>query len=405
MMLETSLTWLRAGAEPMHPSTFASVRDYVGFDDDTSATLRDLHPHVSDRFPGIVDDFYTTIDSHPDARGVIKGGEEQVTRLKRTLTAWLDSAFLGPHDSSYLEARARIGQAHVRIDLPQEFMFTAMNRIRTQLVMVLCGKFVGDPPRLEAAIRAVNQILDIDLAIMLDTYREDLVLKKQANERLATIGQLAASIGHELRNPLGIVESSLYLMRQRFEANSIRDEKILKHHDKIARQVKNCEKTITDLLELARDRPPRRRPVAASDLVVYGLEGAALPPEVNVETHVGDNVKFDGDADQLRQVLVNLLSNASTAMDGKGTIQIEAARGDRGATLHIRDNGPGVPAEIRDRIFDALFTTRAKGTGLGLALCRRIVAAHRGEIALEPSDSGAHFRIWIPDDDDGGRPS
>ena len=106
------------------------------------------------------------------------------------------------------------------------------------------------------ALVAMHQIMDIELAIMLETYREDLLVQATAGaERLATIGQFAAGIGHELRNPLGVMESSVFLLRQRLSQAPM-DPKVERHLDKIENEVKRSNKTINDLLELARNRPP-----------------------------------------------------------------------------------------------------------------------------------------------------
>jgi signal transduction histidine kinase len=92
-----------------------------------------------------------------------------------------------------------------------------------------------------------------------------------------------------------------------------------------------------------------------------------------------------------------LLINASQAMGGSGRVWVEAYREGALSILVVRDEGPGIPVELRSRIFEALFTTKAKGNGLGLALCRRIAEAHSGTVSLEPSERGATFRITIPD--------
>jgi signal transduction histidine kinase len=103
------------------------------------------------------------------------------------------------------------------------------------------------------------------------------------------------------------------------------------------------------------------------------------------------------DPDQLQQVLVNLFTNAAQAMPAGGRITASAEPLPQGgARLRIHDDGPGVPVEVRYRIFEALFTTKAKGSGLGLALCRRIVEAHGGTIDLEPTETGASFVIALP---------
>jgi signal transduction histidine kinase len=101
----------------------------------------------------------------------------------------------------------------------------------------------------------------------------------------------------------------------------------------------------------------------------------------------------------MNQVLTNLLINASQAMNGQGHVALRAERGERATLVHVQDDGPGVAADIRHRIFEALFTTKAKGSGLGLALCRRIAEAHGGTLVLEPSASGASFLLTIPDEE------
>jgi hypothetical protein len=95
-----------------------NLKHYLAFTTDSSAVLRELHPLATPHFPQIVDDFYTTIEAHASARGAIRGGAAQITRLKETLRRWLETTLLGPNDESYFEARARIGRVHVRIDLP-----------------------------------------------------------------------------------------------------------------------------------------------------------------------------------------------------------------------------------------------------------------------------------------------
>src|SRR4029079_13778995 len=178
----------------------------------------------------------------------------------------LDSILLGPHDQEYCELRARIGRMHVRIALPQQYMFTAMDRIRVKLLDIVRSK-IADPAKIQRFATALNQILDLELAIMLDTYLEDLVEKNRNTERLANIGQLGASIGHELRNPLGVIDSSLYLLRQHLGPDVASSRNVAKHLDRIASEVARANKTINDLLDLARNRPPQRQRIAARRLV------------------------------------------------------------------------------------------------------------------------------------------
>jgi two-component system, NtrC family, sensor histidine kinase HydH len=378
---------------------FQSLKDYVGFTDDSSALLQAAYAQVAPHVAVIIDDFYDTIEAHPGARQAITGGQAQIERLKQSLRRWLEDLFRGPHDQDYFERRSRIGRMHVRIDLPQAYMFTAMNRIRIRVSQVLRDALAAEPQRLGQLLVATHQIMDMELAIMLETYREDLVAKNRKAERLATIGEFAAGIGHELRNPLGVVESSLFLLRQHLSKTPL-DPKAERHLDKIGIEVKRSNDTITALLELARNRPPRPRNIELAGLLASALAAANLPGavEVSIRAPAGELVSLD--PEQLTRVLTNLLINASQAMGERGQIWLEAERGPAETRIRVRDSGPGVPAEARGRIFEALFTTKAKGSGLGLALCRRIAEAHSGTIVLEPSgpdQTGASFLVTVPD--------
>jgi signal transduction histidine kinase len=377
------------------PTFFQSIKLYIGFTDESSAALRELHPIAKPFFVPIVDDFYAAIEAHPDARAAITGGHAQIERLKKTLRLWVDKMLLGPHDEDYYELRARIGRVHVRINLPQRYMFTAMDRIRVRLLDVVRAQ-LRDEEAVQRMATALNQIIDLELAIMLETYREDLEAKNRSSERLATIGQLAASIGHELRNPLGVVESSLYLVRQHLGPAAVTPQ-VAKHLDRIGNEVKRANKTINDLLDLARNRAPTRYRTELRGLVDGAAEHALIPVAVTLDSSVPPGVYAEVDPDQVRQVLINLFVNAVQAMKGRGRIAVTAgSRPDGAIELRVSDDGPGVGAEDRSRIFEALYTTKAKGSGLGLALCRRIMEAHEGTIELAPSSAGATFLLTFP---------
>ena len=286
---------------------------------------------------------------------------------------------------------------HVRIALPQAYMFTAMDRIRVRLLDVLRTKLATDPDRVERIATALNQIMDLELAIMLETYREDLETKHRNAERLATIGQFAASIGHELRNPLGVVESSLYLLRQHLGEQLAGQPQVAKHLDRIGNEVQRANRTIHDLLDLARNRPPRRHRTGLRALLESAAEAALLPAAITLDVAIPPDLTANIDPDQVRQILVNLLTNAAQALRGRGQIWTEAeTTADGGTRLRVRDDGPGIPAQDRHRVFEALYTTKAKGSGLGLALCRRIMEAHEGTIELEATATGASFLLTFP---------
>ncbi|UCH30137.1 MAG: histidine kinase, partial [Myxococcales bacterium] len=158
------------------PSLLPALREYVGFDEASARRLGALAPRMRRFYQGIVDEFYDAILSDPGTRAVLKN-ESQVDRLKVSLRDWLEGLFCGPYDESYFEKRARIGRMHVKVGLEQRYMLSAMNLIRTGLHRGLAEiSTAGLGQTLDH--RAIDQICDIELAIMLETYREDYVLKK-----------------------------------------------------------------------------------------------------------------------------------------------------------------------------------------------------------------------------------
>ncbi len=365
------------------------IRRYVDFGPAEEARLPKLLPGLAPSFPVVVDEFYRRILDHSGASAAITGGHAQVLRLKHTLVDWLTHMFTGPYDLTYYEQRARIGRRHVQIALPQQYMFTAMNVIRLQLLDAL-GPTAGAED-----VRTIHKILDLELAVMLHTYREDYLAQTQRHERLATFGQLVASIGHELRNPLGVMESSLYLLRGRVPP----EERNTRHLDRIHDQIKLSNRIITDLLDMVRDRAPDRRPVRLQDLLPQAVDAtprlrasmlsvqlpAGLPPVL-------------ADPNQLRQVLVNLLSNAVDAAGDAGSVAVTAVvLPDGRVKLRVEDSGSGVDPALRARLFEPLVSNKARGVGLGLALCKKMLERNGGSIALGQDGTlgGAVFDVML----------
>lgn len=379
-----------------HAGMMRELFEYVGWSDEDATLLARLAPVLRPAFPGIVDEFYDAVERNENARAVFRGGKPQIERQKHRLAEWLEGIVGGVYDEAYFERRARIGRVHVQIELDQRFMFSAMNLIRAGLHRALDDWSEGTYEEKRRAHVAIDRICDVELAIMLETYRERYVERQRANERLATIGQLAASIGHELRNPLAVMETSVHLLRRK-----ISDESARRHFDKIAHQIGLSGAIIEDLLALARDRPPYREPVAMAELVREARESiAALAVDVIADVPESMPTVWV-DRTQLRQVLVNLIANATQAIasTGRGTRIVVAARVEDGAlVLSVTDDGPGFAKEVRERLFQPLVTTRRSGAGLGLALCHRIVEKHGGTIEAEdPPGGGARIVIRIPD--------
>ncbi len=345
-------------------------------------------------FPRIAEVFYERILAHEEARRALQGGESTVGRLKITLVAWMDKLFQGPWDEEYYELRCRIGRVHVRIALPQHYMFGAMNVVRRELKGLVELHHPNDPAARVASHTAIGKMLDLELAIMLHTYREDLLAQQERVERLSTFGQLAGTIGHELRNPLGVIESSLYILRGRVGD----DERTLKHVNRIGDQLAISNEIINTMLDLIRDRPLAPVPVELAEVIGSVKDGLTVPPGVRITVAGVDELpEVKADAAQLRRVFTNLLENALHAVGEKGDVRVVGSRSADAVEIAVEDTGPGIDPAVRRRLFEPLVTTKAKGIGLGLAFVRRIVEGHHGSVSCgDAPGGGARFSVRLP---------
>ena len=378
----------------MSETVFEELKRYVRFGDEDETALRALHAAAAPSFDAVAEVFYARILSHEEARKALVGGESRVGHLKVTLVAWMDTLLRGPWDEAYWERRYAIGRIHVRIGLPQHYMFGAMNVVRAELARIAWSRFHPDPDRLERVRTALGKILDLELAIMLATYRDDLLAQQARAERLATFGQLVGSIGHDLRNPLGVIETSLYILRGRIG----QDERATKHLDRIGEQLQLANGIISNLLDMIRNRPLQRERVALGD-VVQGAAAAVKRPEgVGLALQGLEALPpVDGDPVQLRQVFVNLLENAAYAASPAGEITVRGGAAEGAVEVQVEDTGPGVDEHTLRRLFEPLITTKERGVGLGLALVKRIAERHGGTVAYSARPGGgARFTVRLP---------
>ncbi|MDQ3266598.1 MAG: protoglobin domain-containing protein [Myxococcota bacterium] len=378
----------------MAETLFEELKRYTRWDDADEQSLRALHPLAQPHFVRVAEVFYDRILTHEEARRVLEGGESTVGRLKITLVQWMETLLQGPWDEHYYERRARIGRVHVRIALPQHYMFGAMNVVRQEFNALIDDSFRDLPDQLHARRVALSKILDLELAIMLHTYREDLLSQQARVERLSTFGQLVGSIGHELRNPLSVIETSLFILKGRLGD----DERARKHTDRIGEQVKISNDIITQLLDMIRDRPLNRARVALPEVISDAARSVQLPPGVTLElSGVEALPTVSGDAGQLRQVVLNLMENAVHACGETGQVKLTGSTVGGSVELAVEDSGPGVDPAIKKRLFEPLVTTKTKGIGLGLALVKRIVERHQGSITYQQAAlGGARFVVRLP---------
>jgi signal transduction histidine kinase len=212
-------------------------------------------------------------------------------------------------------------------------------------------------------------------------------------ERLAAIGQLASAVGHELRNPLGVLSNVVYLLATKLG----RDDPWLDRQLRTAeREVGAATLIVADLLQFAKPREPIFGEVELPVLADEVLSVAPPPEGITVAKSWSDHLpRLRGDRDQLRQVLLNLVTNAYDAMPDGGLLALSGKAEASGVRLSVGDTGSGMDEDVRARIFEPFFTTKAKGIGLGLAVTRRIVEAHGGSIDVTSSDGGSLFEVHL----------
>ncbi len=163
----------------MGETVFQELKRYVRFDERDASCLAAFHTYAAPHFPKIAQDFYDRIREHERAHAVLTG-EEQIARLQRSLILWLDRVCLGPHDEAYFAETSKIGRVHVKVGLPQEYMFTAMALIRVALMRLAEAR--GGPDTAKTC-EAIVRVLDIELAVMLKAYRDDHVARLQLADR------------------------------------------------------------------------------------------------------------------------------------------------------------------------------------------------------------------------------
>jgi two-component system CheB/CheR fusion protein len=233
--------------------------------------------------------------------------------------------------------------------------------------------------------------------------RYDITARKQQEQRLreqealTSLGELAAVVAHEVRNPLAGIRGGVQLLGSLLPDGGEGRDLI----GDIVTRIDSLNAVLSDLLVFARMRAPRRSDVdVAAFLSDLGAWMALDPSMRGVRLQVSGHPDrtIDADPDQLRLVFSNLLLNAAQAMNNDGTIDVVVEDDDTGGVvLTVSDRGPGIPIELRERVFEPFFTTRHRGTGLGLPTARRVVEAHGGSIAMiDAPGGGAAVRIHLP---------
>jgi len=214
-------------------------------------------------------------------------------------------------------------------------------------------------------------------------------------ERLAAIGQVAAMVGHDLRNPLASINSAVYYLKNRLATSA--DKKVMDMLKLIEESVEHANSIITDLLEYSREIKLEFTETTPKALAEEALSVVQIPEKIQVDDLTQDKPKMKIDVEKMKRVFVNIIKNAVDAMPNGGKLTIAAREANGNVEISFTDTGKGMTKEVMDKIWTPFFTTKSRGMGLGLPICKRIVEAHGGKISVKSTvNKGTTFTVTIP---------
>jgi signal transduction histidine kinase len=224
------------------------------------------------------------------------------------------------------------------------------------------------------------------------TAQQELVEK----EKSAMLGRVAGSVAHELRNPLGVMSNGIYFLRCMPHAQS--DATTREYLDMIEAEIERAKRIISELLDSVRTQPPVSQTVALAELLAETRSKLTVPQDVVIEVDIPAHVPpVRVDPAQIAQVLRNLLGNAFDAMPEGGTLEIRARQQGQAVTVNVRDSGTGIAPEDLARVFQPLFTTKARGIGLGLVVAKNLTEANGGTLHVQSEPGkGTTFTLIVP---------
>ncbi len=262
----------------------------------------------------------------------------------------------------------------------------------------LVGVFHDVTERMQAEenIRMLNEELEVKVqkrTQQLLEAQEELVRK----EKLAVLGQVAGSVGHELRNPLGVISNAVYFLQT---VLSDADETTREYLDIIKNEIANSERIVSDLLDSVRTQPPHPESASVRQIIEQTVGKLTIPSNVRITLDMPETLPMLWvDVQQMQQVFRNLVSNGIEAMPDGGTLDIRAVAGETadGVTVSVRDSGSGITPDQLEKLFQPLYTTKARGIGLGLVVVKNLTQANGGsvEVSSEPG-KGSMFSITLP---------
>jgi len=225
----------------------------------------------------------------------------------------------------------------------------------------------------------------------LEEINKELKKQKQRAEHLAKVGELASSLTHNLRNPLGVISATVKIIEA--TSKDSLDEKTLSRLSRITDASTNMSQQIEDVLNYVRNKPLDLEIISFSKMLQSTIKNTEIPDRVDI--HLPENdISIQCDHSKLEVVFMNLLTNAIQAIEDKGDVFIRVNADSDFITIDVENSGSEIPSYVLPKIFDSLFTTKSSGTGLGLSFCKKTIEQHKGTISV--SNNPTTFTIKLP---------
>jgi PAS domain S-box-containing protein len=212
------------------------------------------------------------------------------------------------------------------------------------------------------------------------TEKKRLEEKARNSEKFAILGQVTSSVAHEIRNPIGVIKNSVYYLNLKLKDTS--NEKIAKHLKIMERNINSADRIISDLLEIGRNKSSHLESTGLDTILESTFARLIIPKDIEVIKKLDKIPKVQVDPEHIERLFLNIIQNAFAAMPQGGKLTIQLSISGNYIEISFQDSGEGIPKENLQKLFTPLFTTKTKGLGLGLIICRQIVEAHKGEIKI-----------------------
>ncbi|RLI51051.1 hypothetical protein DRO61_03090 [Candidatus Bathyarchaeota archaeon] len=363
--------------------------------------------------------YRTLVELSPDGITTLNrwGTITSVNRAFEKLTDYSDEEIVGKHFTKIGTIRARDIPRYLKLfsdvlrgkDVPFiEFSYTqrdGTSRWAEAHVSIMRdnGKLTG----IQAVLRDITDRKESEQTLKenqeklkeYSDHLEELVEEKtkelKGAERMAAIGEIASMVGHDLRNPLTGIAGAIYYLKTKLDPKM--DESMMKMLELAERNVEYSDKIINDLLDYSRKIFLEKTKTTPQSIMRAILSSIQIPKKIQVEDRTQREPMITIDTQKMKRIFTNIITNAMDAMPEGGKLTITSQELKDKVEFTFTDTGEGIPDEIKEKIWTPLFTTKAKGMGLGLAICKRMVEAHNGSISVESTvGKGSTFTITIP---------